>query len=86
MPNRRVMMNPSAAVELISLFRYQLSMCNLTKDELCLVITDTAFNPVYADACLGAALDWARLLTNKFYLTTIPFRTSHWVHPGRKRT
>ena len=57
MPNRRVMMNPSAAVELVSLFRYQLSKCNLTKDELCLVITDTAFNPVYSDACFGAALE-----------------------------
>ncbi len=57
MPNRRNMMNPSAAVELVSLFRYQLSMCNLTGDELCLVITDTAFNPVYSDACLGAALE-----------------------------
>jgi 2,5-dihydroxypyridine 5,6-dioxygenase len=51
------MMNPSAASELVGLFQYQLSMCKLQRDELCLIISDTAFNPVYSDACLGAALN-----------------------------
>ena len=51
------MMNPSAASELVGLFEYQLSMCKLERDELCLVITDTAFNPVYSDACIGASLN-----------------------------
>ncbi len=57
MPNRRIMMNPSAAPELVGLFERQLSLCNLQPDELCLIISDTAFNPVYSDACLGAALN-----------------------------
>jgi 2,5-dihydroxypyridine 5,6-dioxygenase len=69
MPNRRIMMNPSAATELVGLFKYQLSMCNLKKDELCLVISDTAFNPVYSDACLGAALD----LGASAYKQILPF-------------
>ena len=69
MANRRIMMNPSAATELVGLFQHQLSMCNLTRDELCLVITDTAFNPVYSDACLGAALN----LGASAYKQILPF-------------
>ncbi|MFO7941043.1 MAG: hypothetical protein R6U92_00115 [Bacillota bacterium] len=69
MPNRRTMMNPSAASELIDLFRRQLGMCNLAEDELCLVVTDVAFNPVYSDACLGAALS----LGASAYKQVLPF-------------
>ena len=69
MANRRIMMNPSAAVELVGLFEYQLSMCKLKQNELCLVITDTAFNPVYSDACMGAALN----LGASAYKQIIPF-------------
>ena len=43
------------AVELVELFRHQLAMCNLRPGELCLCITDTAWNPVCAAACMGAA-------------------------------
>lgn len=57
MANRRIMMNPSVATELVGLFEYQLSMCKLKQNELCLIISDTAFNPVYSDACFGAALN-----------------------------
>lgn len=69
MANRRIMMNPSAAVELVGLFEYQLSMCKLKQDELCLIITDTAFNPVYSDACIGAALN----LGASSYKQILPF-------------
>ncbi len=63
------MMNPSAASELVGLFRHQLAMCRLTEEEVCVVITDTAFNPVYADACLGAALSMGA----KAYKQVLPF-------------
>ena len=63
------MMNPSAAAELVGLFRHQLTLCRLQQDELCLVITDTAFNPVYSDACLGAALS----LGASAYKQILPF-------------
>ncbi len=45
----------SFAVELVDLFRHQLAMCRLQPGELCLCITDTAWNPAYAAACMGAA-------------------------------
>jgi 2,5-dihydroxypyridine 5,6-dioxygenase len=56
MANRRITTNPSNVVELVGLFSHQLNACCLRPGENCLVITDTAFNPVYSDACLGAAL------------------------------
>jgi len=43
--------------ELIELFRNQLRHCNLKSGELCLSITDMAYNPLYSDACIGAALE-----------------------------
>jgi 2,5-dihydroxypyridine 5,6-dioxygenase len=69
MSNRRMMMNPAAAPELLGLFKHQLTMSNLKPAELCLVVTDTAYNPVYAQACLGAALD----LGAEVYQITLPF-------------
>ena len=57
MANRRVMMNVSAVPELIGLYKHQLKMSKLKPGELCLAVTDMAFNPVYADACIGAAAD-----------------------------
>lgn len=56
MANRRLMMNPSVTVEVVRLFEHQLKLSRLSKNQLCVIVTDTAFNPVYADACLGAAL------------------------------
>ena len=69
MPHRRTMINPSATPEIVSLFERQLSLCRLMKDELCLVISDTAFNPVYSDACLGGALN----LGASAYKQILPF-------------
>ncbi len=57
MTNNRLMVNPSMLPELIGLFKYQLGMCNLKPGELCLAVTDMAYNPLYADACIGAAID-----------------------------
>ncbi|MGQ0568823.1 MAG: hypothetical protein ACT4P5_04715 [Armatimonadota bacterium] len=53
----RLLTSPAAATELVGLFKYQLELCNLTPGELCVVVTDTAFNPISAAACLGAALN-----------------------------
>ncbi len=57
MTNRRTMMNSSAIPEYIKLYKHQLKMSNLKSGELCLAVTDMAFNPIYADACMGAATD-----------------------------
>ncbi len=50
------MTNPSILPELIDLFKRQLTYCNLKPGELCLSVTDMAYNPAYSDACIGAAL------------------------------
>lgn len=57
MANQRSTSNPMISVDLISLFKHQLKACQIRPDELCLIITDTAFNPVVADACFGAAYE-----------------------------
>ncbi|WP_210490298.1 hypothetical protein [Microvirga antarctica] len=55
MPYGRSYTSHAMAVELVDLFRHQLEMCRLRPEELCLCITDTAWNPAYAAACMGAA-------------------------------
>jgi 2,5-dihydroxypyridine 5,6-dioxygenase len=55
MPYGRLLTNPAVATELVGLFRRQLELCSLRPGELCIVVTDTAFNPVATSACLGAA-------------------------------
>ncbi|MDP6459078.1 MAG: hypothetical protein QGF78_07135 [Candidatus Bathyarchaeota archaeon] len=57
MSHKRAMTNPSILPELIDLFKHQLTYCNLKPGELCLAITDLAYNPIYADACIGSALN-----------------------------
>jgi 2,5-dihydroxypyridine 5,6-dioxygenase len=69
MSNRRISMNPSATPEIIGLFKRQLTMSNLKPGELCLVVTDNAFNPIYSDACIGAARD----LGAETFKITLPF-------------
>lgn len=64
----RLTKDPIAAAELVPLFKHQLSHSALKKDELCVIVTDTAFNPIYAAACLGAALD----LGAEAYVVTLP--------------
>ena len=44
------------ATELVGTFEHQLRHCRLRDDERLLVVTDTAFHPHYAAACLGAGL------------------------------
>lgn len=46
---------PSFASDLAALFRHQLTACALQPGELCVCITDTAWSPAYASACMGAA-------------------------------
>jgi 2,5-dihydroxypyridine 5,6-dioxygenase len=55
MPYGHSYSSPAIAVELVDLFRHQLQMCQVRAGELCLCITDTAWNPAYAAACMGAA-------------------------------
>jgi 2,5-dihydroxypyridine 5,6-dioxygenase len=69
MGNPRTVMTASAVPELIGLYKYQLKMCNLEPGEICLAVTDMAYNPVYADACLGAA----SVLGAEILKLTLPF-------------
>jgi 2,5-dihydroxypyridine 5,6-dioxygenase len=59
----------AATAELIGLFKQELDMCNLKPGEVCVVVTDTAFNPAIADAFLGAALDMGA----EAYKITLPY-------------
>ena len=56
MSHKRTITNPSMLPELIELYKHQLIHCNLKPGEVCLSVTDMAFNPLYSDACIGAAL------------------------------
>jgi len=48
-------MNPALVGEWLDAFKYQLAHCRLRSGETVLAITDTAFHPFYAAACMGAA-------------------------------
>lgn len=56
MSHSRTVTPSSMLPELVELFKSQLRQCNLKPNELCLSITDTAYNPIYSDACVGAVL------------------------------
>lgn len=73
MPYGRTTSGSHISVELVELFRHQLQACRLESDEDCLIVTDTAFDPVYASACLGAALD----LGNSAHIVTLPYARGH---------
>lgn len=47
---------PGFASDLATLFRHQLTASALQPGELCVCITDTAWSPAYASACMGAAV------------------------------
>ncbi len=47
--------HPAFAGDLADLFRRQLRACALAQDEICACITDTAWTPAYAAACMSAA-------------------------------
>jgi 2,5-dihydroxypyridine 5,6-dioxygenase len=72
------MMNPSMLPELIELFKYQLKMCNLKSGELCLAVTDLAYNSLYADACLGAATDLGAETIKMTLPYTKPLPSKSW--------
>ena len=56
MPYARTYIGAYATPELVSLYRHQLEGCRLQAGESCLIVTDTAYDPVASAACLGAAL------------------------------
>jgi 2,5-dihydroxypyridine 5,6-dioxygenase len=78
MSHKRVMTNPSILPELIPLFKHQLTYCNLKPGELCLSITDMAYNPIYADACIGAALNIGAEMTKLTLPYTRPLPSKGW--------
>ncbi len=49
--------HPMSLAELIPVFKHQLNHCRLEKGERLVVVTDSAFHPHYASACMGAALE-----------------------------
>jgi 2,5-dihydroxypyridine 5,6-dioxygenase len=55
MPYGRTHTSHARAAELVHLFRHQLSMSRLGPGERCVCITDTAWNPAYAAACMAAS-------------------------------
>ena len=68
MPYARSTAGPFAAIDLIADFRHQLEGCRLRPDEVCLILTDTLYDPVAATACLAAALD----LGAEAFVVTVP--------------
>ncbi len=68
MPYARTRTGPLAAVDMVPLYRSQLEACRLRPDETCLILTDTAYDPAAASACLRAALD----LGATAVVTTLP--------------
>jgi 2,5-dihydroxypyridine 5,6-dioxygenase len=49
--------HPTALAELIPVFKHQLVYCRVKEGERLVVVTDSAFHPHYASACMGAALE-----------------------------
>jgi 2,5-dihydroxypyridine 5,6-dioxygenase len=64
----RLLTNPLAATELASIWTHQLSKCALKPGELCVVVTDSAYNPNVSAAAVGAALG----LGAEAYQLTLP--------------
>lgn len=48
---------PDTGAELEDLVNRQLQKCALKSSKMCVVMAATAYNPVYASACMGAALE-----------------------------
>jgi 2,5-dihydroxypyridine 5,6-dioxygenase len=64
----RLLTQPAAATELAGLFMHQLRACRLAPGELCVIVTDTTYNPILPAAALGAALT----LGAETYQMTLP--------------
>ena len=69
MPYGRTTSGPHAATELVALYARQLRGCALHADETCLIVTDTAYDPVASAACLGAALQ----VGARAFVLTLPY-------------
>ncbi len=54
MPYARSFSTELAAVDLVDLFTRQFDACRLKRGEFCALVTDTAWNPAYAAAAMGA--------------------------------
>ncbi len=48
---------PATGAELEDLVKRQLQKCALKSSKICVVMAATGYNPVYASACMGAALE-----------------------------
>jgi len=68
MPYARSFDGPFAASDLGEAFRHQLGLCGLGPGQLCLILTDTAWNQSVPAAALSAAL----ALGAEAYVTTFP--------------
>lgn len=76
MPYARSFSTELAAIDLVALFMHQLNACRLKRGEFCALITDTAWNPIYAAAAMGAcrALNAEVSLTTFAASVTVPAR------------
>ncbi|MEX2500828.1 MAG: hypothetical protein WD336_00515 [Trueperaceae bacterium] len=72
MPYGRRHTGPYAAIDLVPVFEHQLTHSNLTAGESVVIVTDTAFDPVHAAACLGAA----QALGAHAQIVTLPARAT----------
>ena len=68
MPYARSTAGPFAVHDSIRDFRHQLEGCRLRPGEVCLILTDTLYDPVAATACLTAAVE----LGAEAYVVTVP--------------
>ena len=57
MPYGQTRTSPTALVELIPVFKHQLEHSRLKPNERLVVVTDSTFDPHYAAACMGAAIE-----------------------------
>jgi hypothetical protein len=71
MPSARNFLVAFAATELVDLFARQFEACRLKRGDFCAHVRDTAWNPVYAAAAMGAC----RELGAKTSLTTFAAST-----------
>ncbi len=76
MPSARSFPVAFAASELVDLFARQFEACCLKRGEFCALVRDTAWNPVYAAAAMGACreLGAERSLTTFAASTPLPAR------------
>jgi 2,5-dihydroxypyridine 5,6-dioxygenase len=77
MPYARTRTGPLAALDMVPVYRAQLEGCRLRAEETCLIITDTAYDPAAATACLRAALDLGAIAMVLTLPSDRPFPGAH---------